>query len=101
MSLGFTVALLAGQLSHALPPMASNHWAIYVGSFVALGFILWTAPQRLRYIAAGANMVAAAIMAFLMLSWRYGNGVGWYPPHSLATAGCFRTTAGSYLHCPC
>ena len=79
-SLGFTVALLAGQLSHALPPMASNHWAIYLGSFVALGFILWTAPQRLRYIAAGANMVAAAIMAFLMLSWRYGNGVGWYPP---------------------
>ncbi|WP_426988232.1 sensor histidine kinase [Pseudarthrobacter sp. Y6] len=79
-SLGFTVALLAGQLSHALPTMYSNHWAIYLGSFVALGFILWTAPQRLRYIAAGANVVAAAIMAFLMLSWRYGNGVGWYPP---------------------
>ncbi|QHK18945.1 two-component sensor histidine kinase [Pseudarthrobacter psychrotolerans] len=79
-SLGFTVALLAGQLSHALPAMYSNHWAIYLGSFVALGFILWTAPPRLRYIAAGANVVAAAIMAFLMLSWRYGNGVGWYPP---------------------
>jgi len=79
-SLGFTAALLAGQLSHALPPMYSNHWAIYLGSFVALGFILWTAPQRLRYIAAGTNVVAAAIMVFLMLSWRYGDGVGWYPP---------------------
>ncbi|RKR30152.1 signal transduction histidine kinase [Arthrobacter oryzae] len=79
-SLGFTAALLAGQLSHALPPMYSNHWAIYLGSFVALGFILWTAPPRLRYIAVGANVAAAAIMTFLMLSWRYGNGVGWYRP---------------------
>jgi signal transduction histidine kinase len=34
----------------------------------------------MRYIAAGANVLAAAIMAFLMLSWRYGDGVGWYPP---------------------
>ncbi|HYH76757.1 MAG TPA: histidine kinase [Arthrobacter sp.] len=79
-SLGFTVALLAGQLSHALPAMYSNHWAIYLGSFVALGFILWTAPPRLRYIAAGTNVAAAAVMAFLMLSWRYGNGVGWFMP---------------------
>jgi hypothetical protein len=79
-SLGFTGALLAGQLSQALPPMASNHWAIYLGSFVALGFISWTSPPRMRYIAAGANVVAAGIMAFLMLSWRYGDGVGWYPP---------------------
>jgi signal transduction histidine kinase len=79
-SLGFTAALLAGQLTHALPPMYSNHWAIYLGSFVALGFILWTAPPRLRYIAAGTNVVAAALMAFLMLSWRYGDGVGWYRP---------------------
>jgi signal transduction histidine kinase len=79
-SLGFTAALLSGQLSRALPPMESNHWAIYLGSFVALGFILWTAPRRMRYIAAGANVVAAAIMAFLMLSWRYGNGVGWFLP---------------------
>ncbi|MFF2028745.1 sensor histidine kinase [Arthrobacter sp. NPDC058192] len=60
--------------------MASNHWAIYLGSFIALGFILWTAPLRLRYLAAGTNVAAAAVMAFLMLSWRYGDGVGWYPP---------------------
>lgn len=79
-SLGFTVALLAGQLSHTLPPMASNHWAIYLGSFVALGFILWTAPPRIRYLAAATNVLAAGVMAFLMLSWRYGDGVGWYPP---------------------
>jgi signal transduction histidine kinase len=31
-------------------------------------------------MAAGANVAAAAVMAFLMLSWRYGDGVGWYPP---------------------
>ena len=79
-SLSFTFALLAGQLSQALPPMYSNHWAIYLGAFIALGFILWTATPRLRYIAAGTNVAAAAIMAFLMLSWRYGDGVGWYPP---------------------
>ncbi len=61
--------------------MDSNHWAIYLGSFIALGFILWTAPPRMRYIAAGAELVlAAAIMAFLMLSWRYGGGVGWFMP---------------------
>jgi signal transduction histidine kinase len=79
-SLGFTVALLAGQVGQALPPMASNHWAIYLGSFIALGFILWTAPRRMRYIAAAANLAFAALMTFLMLSWRYGDGVGWYPP---------------------
>jgi signal transduction histidine kinase len=79
-SLGFTAALLAGQLSYSIPMMASNHWAIYIGSFIALGFILWTAPRRMRYVAAGANVVFAAIIAFLMLSWRYGGGVGWYQP---------------------
>jgi signal transduction histidine kinase len=79
-SLAFTVALLAGQLSLALPPMASNHWAIYLGSFIALGFILWTAPPRMRYVAAGANLVFVALMTFLMLSGRYGNGVGWFMP---------------------
>ncbi len=79
-SLGFTAALLAGQLSYALPPMESNHWAIYLGSFVALGFILWTAPRRIRFIASGANVVFVSLMTVLMLSWRYGNGVGWYPP---------------------
>ncbi len=79
-SLGFTVALLAGQLSHALPPMESNHWAIYLGSFVALGFILWTAPRRIRFIASGANVVFVGLMTVLMLSWRYGNGIGWFLP---------------------
>jgi signal transduction histidine kinase len=79
-SLGFTVALLTGQISHILPPMEANHWAIYLGSFVALGFIVWIAPPRQRYIAVSVNVAAAAVMAFLMLSWRYGDGVGWFPP---------------------
>lgn len=79
-SLGFTAALLAGQLSYSIPAMASNHWAIYIGSFIALGFILWSAPLRMRYIAAGANLAFVALMTVLMLSWRYGGGVGWYRP---------------------
>jgi signal transduction histidine kinase len=79
-SLGFTAALLFGQLSYSIPAMASNHWAIYIGSFISLGFIMWAAPSRMRYIAAGANLVFAVLMTFLMLSWRYGGGVGWYMP---------------------
>jgi hypothetical protein len=79
-SLGSTAALLFGQLSHALPPMEPNHWAIYLGSFVALGFILWTARRSMRYVAAAANLVFVSLMTFLMLSWRYGGGVGWYEP---------------------
>jgi signal transduction histidine kinase len=72
--------LVLMTLAVALPPLYSNHWPIYLGSFIALGFIVWTAPHRLRYIAAGANVLAAAIMSFLMLSWRYGDGVGWFTP---------------------
>ena len=42
-SLGFTAGLLAGQLGNAIPAMHANHWAIYLGSFVARAFIQWTA----------------------------------------------------------
>ncbi|TLM87706.1 sensor histidine kinase [Pseudarthrobacter sp. NamE5] len=79
-SLAFTAALLFGQLSFSLPPMAANHWAIYLGSFIALGFILWTAAPRTRYIAGGANLIFVALMTVLMLSWRYSGGVGWFMP---------------------
>jgi signal transduction histidine kinase len=47
---------------------------------VALGFIQWTAGRRTRFVAAGANLVFAGAMTFLMLSWRYSAGVGWFPP---------------------
>ena len=77
-SLGFTVALLAGQLVHVIPAMYSNDWAIYLGSFIALGFIQWTAGPRTRLVAAGANVTFAAVMTMMMLSWRYSNGLGWY-----------------------
>jgi signal transduction histidine kinase len=80
LSLGFSMVLLVGQLTHVVPAMGSNHWAIYIGSFIALSFILWGASRRVRWIAAGINVLAAAVMAFLMLSWRYGDGVGWYLP---------------------
>jgi signal transduction histidine kinase len=77
-SLGLTALLLAGQLAHLIPAMYDNNWAIYVGSFIALVFMAWTAQGPVRLIAAGANLVFAAIMAFLLLSWRYGAGVGWF-----------------------
>ncbi|WP_326968199.1 sensor histidine kinase [Arthrobacter sp. CG_A4] len=83
-SLGFTVALLAGQLVHVIPAMYSNDWAIYLGSFIALGFIQWTAGHRTRLVAAGANVAFAAVMTLMMLSWRYSNGLG----------GCGATYAG-------
>lgn len=79
-SLGCTTVLLGGQLLHVIPETEANHWAVYIGSFIALSFILWTAPKRIRYIAAGLNVIAAAVMTYMMLSWRYGDGVGWYPP---------------------
>jgi len=88
-SLSFTTALLAGQLSFALPPMASNHWAIYVGAFIALGFTLWTATPRMRYIAGAANVAFVALMTILMLSWRYSGGVGWFIPINLGDRPMF------------
>lgn len=81
-SLGLIAVLLLGQLAGIIPSMESNHWAIYLGSFIALGFIQWTGTRRDRFISAGANVVFAGAMTVLMLSWRYGDGVGWYySPH--------------------
>jgi signal transduction histidine kinase len=78
LSLGFTASLLLGQLAYFLPEPGSNDWPIYLASFIALGFSLWTTRGRMPYVAAGSNVVFAAVMAFLMLSWRYGSGVGWF-----------------------
>lgn len=80
LSLSLTGALLLGQLLHVVPPMHSTHWAIYIGSFISLGLIAWTGTRRIRFIAFTLNAVFAAVMAFMMLSWRYGDGVGWFPP---------------------
>ncbi|WP_261388207.1 sensor histidine kinase [Arthrobacter alpinus] len=80
-SLGLATALLVGQLLHLIPSMEANHWAIYVGSFLAFGFIQWNGTRRERFVSGAANVVSAAIMAVLMLSWRYGQGVGWYNSH--------------------
>lgn len=77
-SLALVALLLAGQLAHLIPPMYDNNWAIYIGSFVALVFIAWLHQGRMRLVAAGANVLFAAAMAFLLLSWRYGAGVGWF-----------------------
>jgi signal transduction histidine kinase len=80
LSLGLVAALLAGQLAFFIPAMYANHWPIYFGSFIALAFIVWTANRRIRIIAGLVNLLFAAVMAFLMISWRYGGGVGWLYP---------------------
>ncbi|MHA7304457.1 sensor histidine kinase [Arthrobacter sp. TMN-49] len=77
-SLGLVAALLVGQLFHVVPGMESNHWAIYFGSFISLGFIQWTGNRRVRLISGVANAVFILIMMVVMLSWRYGAGVGWF-----------------------
>jgi signal transduction histidine kinase len=79
-SLGLTAALLLGQFLYLVPSMYDNNWAIYIGSFIAMAFILWTADRRMRMIAAGANVLFIAAMTFLILSWRYGDRVGWFYP---------------------
>ncbi|MDQ1058435.1 signal transduction histidine kinase [Arthrobacter globiformis] len=77
-SLALTGLLLIGQLTFLIPPMYANYWAIYIGSFIALVFMAWTTQGRLRLVVAGVNLIFAAVMTFLMLSWRYGAGVGWF-----------------------
>jgi signal transduction histidine kinase len=79
-SLGLTAMLLLGQFAYLIPAMQPNHWAIYLGSFIALALILWTGDRRTRRVAAWANVLFIAAMTFLMLSWRYGAGVGWFFP---------------------
>lgn len=80
LSLSLTALLLIGQLLGLVPPMEPNHWAIYIGSFISLGLIAWTGTRRMRIVAFAANSLFAAVMSFMMLSWRYGRGVGWFPP---------------------
>lgn len=77
MSLALVGLLLAGQLLGVIPPMESNHWAIYLGSFIALFFIQWMGAKRIRIVSGSTNAVFAVVMTVLMLSWRYGDGVGW------------------------
>lgn len=80
LSLGLNAAVLIGQLLYFIPSFRSNTWPIYLGAFISLAFILWTASKRTRLVAAGANLVFVVLMTYLMISWRYGSGVGWFPP---------------------
>ncbi|AIY02601.1 two-component system, sensor kinase [Arthrobacter sp. PAMC 25486] len=77
-SLGFTAALLLGQLLGLIPPMEANHWPIYVGSFMALAFIQWTGDRRARVVSVGSNAVFLVLMTILLMAGQYGDGVGWY-----------------------
>lgn len=88
-SLGLTAALLLGQFFYVVPQMYANHWPIYLGSFISLAFTVWTSSRRVRFIACGANLIFVAAMTFLMLSWRYGHGVGWFLPVWFGDRGMF------------
>ncbi|MBT2596868.1 two-component sensor histidine kinase [Arthrobacter sp. ISL-72] len=79
-SLALTALLLTGQFLYLIPAMHPNHWAIYIGSSISLGFILWTAGRGTILAAVSANVVFIAAMTFLMISWRYSYGVGWFHP---------------------
>ncbi|BCW64858.1 histidine kinase [Arthrobacter sp. StoSoilB22] len=79
-SLGLTGVLLLGQLVHIVPAMAANHWAIYLGSFIALGLIMWTGSKTQRIVAASSNLLFILVMTYMMISARYGDGVGWFKP---------------------
>lgn len=89
MSLGLTAALLLGQFYYVIPQMYANHWPIYLGSFFALAFIVWTSPRRVQYIAGAANLIFIGGITFLMLSWRYGHGMGWFRPLNFGDRGMF------------
>ncbi|MGX9899858.1 sensor histidine kinase [Arthrobacter sp. SA17] len=78
LSLGLSAAVLIGQLLYFIPSFRSNTWPVYLGAFISLAFILWTGSKRTRLIAAGANLVFVVLMTYLMISWRYGSGVGWF-----------------------
>jgi len=90
LSLGLTAALLLGQLVHIIPAMLANHWAIYLGSFIAMGFIMWTGSKSQRLWTAASNVAFATAMTFMMISWRYGNGVGWFMPLHHGDSFAFR-----------
>lgn len=77
-SLGLVAVLLLSQLLNIIPAMGSNYWAIYMGSFIALGVIQWTGKRRERIVSGAANVVFASLMTVLMLSQRYGDGLGWF-----------------------
>ena len=79
-SLALTALLLTGQFLYVIPAMYSNHWPIYIGSFIALAFILWTAAKRTAVVAVSANVIFIVAMTFLLISWRYSYGVGWFYP---------------------
>ncbi|MFK0009326.1 sensor histidine kinase [Paenarthrobacter sp. NPDC090520] len=93
-SLSFSAALLLGQLVYLMPPMAPNHWAIYLGSSFALAFTMWTGSKRQRIWAAAANVLFVAVMTFMMISWRYGYGVGWFMPLYFGDAFALKNYGG-------
>lgn len=78
LSLGLIGAVLLGQLLYFVPLLYSETWPLYLGAFISLTFILWTAPKRTRLVAAAANVAFVVMMTYLMISWRYGSGVGWF-----------------------
>lgn len=80
LSLGLTVVLLLGQLFYVIPVLLPSRWTIYLGIFIALGFILWTSGNRTRFVTGAANTIFIGVITFIMISTRYGYGSGWFAP---------------------
>ncbi|BCW67605.1 hypothetical protein NicSoilB4_23680 [Arthrobacter sp. NicSoilB4] len=89
-SLGATALLLALQLLHVLDPMIATPWHVYIGTFVALAFMLWLASPRMRLAAGAGTAVLAGVMAFIILGRGYGMGA--HLTSALVIADATRTT---------
>jgi len=97
LSLGATAALLVAQLLHVVPAPQANHWAIYLGSFIALAVILWTASAKTAWIAAGVSVLFVGAMTVLMVSRYYGAGVGWFTPTGVSMMAYYGPSASVFL----
>lgn len=89
-SLGLMGVLILGQFLRWIPPMESNYWAVYLGIFVAFGIIVWTGTGKQRWVASVMNLVFVMAMTVQLISWRYGDGVGWHAPLNSGDRGAFR-----------
>lgn len=74
--IGGHLTLLSLKIFDSMPDFAVS-WQLYIGVFIAMAFMLWTAAPRIRNIGVGANVVFAGWFAFLVLSRHYGMGGSW------------------------
>lgn len=78
LSVALVAVLLVLQALRIVSPMTSVMWQVYIGSFIALAFTLWTARYRIQLAAIGMNILFAFVMAFIIVSRQYGGGGNWF-----------------------